>query len=92
MMLHHVPTAALQDQLFAESARVLRPGGLFVACDSRASDELAAFHHDDDYNPVDPDSVGDRLHAAGFADVDVRANEHGWAGARPPGAAPRLTT
>ena len=26
-MLHHVPTPALQDSLFAEVARVLRPGG-----------------------------------------------------------------
>jgi ubiquinone/menaquinone biosynthesis C-methylase UbiE len=78
-MLHHVPTSKLQDRLFAEVARVLQPGGLFVACDSRASDELAAFHHDDTYNPVDPDTVGARLRAAGFADVDIRANEHGWA-------------
>jgi 16S rRNA A1518/A1519 N6-dimethyltransferase RsmA/KsgA/DIM1 with predicted DNA glycosylase/AP lyase activity len=26
-MLHHVPSAALQDQLLAEATRVLRPGG-----------------------------------------------------------------
>ena len=78
-MLHHVPTADLQDRLFAEIARVLRPAGLFVASDSMASDELAAFHHDDTYNPVDPGSVADRLAAAGFADVEVRANEYGWA-------------
>lgn len=78
-MLHHVPTAELQDRLFAEVARVLRPDGLFVAADSRASDELAAFHHDDTYNPVDPDTVADRLTAAGFATIEVRANDHGWA-------------
>lgn len=77
-MLHHVPTAELQDRLFAEVARVVRPGGLFVACDSVASDDLAAFHHDDVYNPVEPGGVGDRLRAAGFADVKVQANEHGW--------------
>jgi SAM-dependent methyltransferase len=78
-MLHHVPTAELQDRLFAEVARVLRPGGLFVASDSVASDDLAAFHHDDVYNPIDPDSVASRLSAAGFGDIDVRANELGWA-------------
>src|SRR5262245_13909908 len=33
-MLHHVPSADLQDRLFAEVARVLRPGALFVASDS----------------------------------------------------------
>lgn len=78
-MLHHVPTADLQDELFAEVARVLRPGGVFVASDSVASDELAALHQDDTYNPVDPATVGDRLTGAGFATVEVRSNEFGWA-------------
>jgi SAM-dependent methyltransferase len=78
-MLHHVPTAEMQDRVFAEVARVLRPGGLFVASDSVASDELAAFHHDDVYNPIDPSAVAARLTAADFADVEVRANEYGWA-------------
>ena len=78
-MLHHVPSAHLQDRLFAEVARVLRPGATFVASDSVASDELAALHHDDVYNPVDPATVADRLTAAGFGAVDVRANEFGWA-------------
>jgi SAM-dependent methyltransferase len=77
-MLHHVPTAELQDRLFGEVARVLRPGGRFVACDSVASDDLAAFHHGDVYNPVDPDTVADRLSAAGFSDIEVRANTDGW--------------
>ena len=56
-MLHHVPTVEMQDQLFAEVARVVRPGGRFVASDSMASDDLAAFHLDDVYNPVDPRRV-----------------------------------
>ena len=29
-MLHHVPSPALQDRLLVESARVLRPGGVFA--------------------------------------------------------------
>ena len=37
-MLHHVPTVELQDRLFADVRRVLRPGGLFVANDSVASE------------------------------------------------------
>ena len=40
-MLHHVPTPELQDALFAEVRRVLRPGGLFIGSDSVASPELA---------------------------------------------------
>jgi SAM-dependent methyltransferase len=78
-MLHHVPSAALQDRLFGEVARVLRPGGVFVASDSVASDDLAAFHHGDVYNPVEVATVGRRLEAAGFTGVEVRSNEFGWA-------------
>ncbi|MCT7659432.1 class I SAM-dependent methyltransferase [Mycobacterium deserti] len=78
-MLHHVPTPALQDQLFAEVARVLRPGAALVASDSLASPELEAHHEDDTYNPVDPATLPARLEAAGFAEVEVRTNPHGWA-------------
>jgi SAM-dependent methyltransferase len=78
-MLHHVPTADLQDRLFAEVARVLAPGGLFVASDSLASEDLAAFHHDDIYNPIDPATLEIRLLDAGFESAEVRANEYGWA-------------
>ncbi len=77
-MLHHVPSAELQDRLFAEVHRVLAPGGVFVAGDSVASEELEALHHDDTYVPLDPAGIAARLEAAGFADVDVRANEFGW--------------
>jgi ubiquinone/menaquinone biosynthesis C-methylase UbiE len=78
-MLHHVPTIALQDRLFVEVARVLRPGAALVASDSLASDELAAHHEDDTYNPVDPDTLAARLEAAGFSEVEVRTNPFGWA-------------
>lgn len=85
-MLHHVPTRQLQDRLFAEVARVVAPGGWFVASDSRASEELAALHEDDVYNPIDPDGVADRLTTAGFAAIEVRSNPFGWAAhaQRPP--------
>ena len=78
-MLHHVPTAELQDRLFAEVARVLRPGAALVASDSLASDELAAHHEGDTYNPVDPSSLPSRLAAVGFEGVEVRTNPFGWA-------------
>lgn len=53
-MLHHVPRAELQDRLFAEVARVLRPGAALVASDSLCSDELAAAHEGDTYGPCRP--------------------------------------
>jgi SAM-dependent methyltransferase len=78
-MLHHVPTVALQDRLFAEVARVLQPGGAFVAGDSLASEELEAHHQGDTYNPIDPAALAGRLEAAGFSQVEVRTNPFGWA-------------
>ena len=78
-MLHHVPTVELQDRLFAEVARVLRPGAALVASDSVGSDELEAHHEGDTYNPVDPSSLPARLAAAGFVQVEVRTNPYGWA-------------
>jgi len=68
-MLHHVPTAELQDRLFAEVARVPGPDGVFVASDGVPRDDLAALHHGDTYNPVDPGTVAARLTCAGFADL-----------------------
>ncbi|MGH2685262.1 MAG: class I SAM-dependent methyltransferase [Actinomycetota bacterium] len=77
-MLHHVP-ADRHDALFSEVLRVLRPGGLFVANDSVASDELAAFHVDDIYAPIAHGALGDRLAAMGYVDVEVWNNAFGWA-------------
>lgn len=77
-MLHHVPTAEMQDRLLAEVARVLRPGAALVASDNLANDELAAGHADDIYNPVDPATLPSRLEAAGFTDVAVRTNPYAW--------------
>jgi SAM-dependent methyltransferase len=78
-MLHHVPTGALQDKLFAEVVRVLRPSGLFVASDGVAADDFEAMHTDDIYNPIDPGTLPNRLEALGFTDVDVRSNQWIWA-------------
>ncbi len=78
-MLHHVPTVELQDRMFAEVRRVLRPGGVLVANDSVGRPDLAAFHEDDTYNPIDPSTLERRLGSAGFVDIDVKANEYAWA-------------
>ena len=77
-MLHHVPAAELQDRLFAEVARVLRPGATFAATDSVHDPDLEAFHTGDTYLPLDPDGIADRLAAAGFVDIDVRTNDFAW--------------
>jgi SAM-dependent methyltransferase len=70
-MLHHVPTAALQDELLAEARRVLRPAGVFAGFDGVGSFLFRLVHLGDTYNPVNPDTFGRRLEAAGFVDVAV---------------------
>jgi SAM-dependent methyltransferase len=75
-MLHHVPSMALQDRLLTEARRVLRPGGVFVGFDGVGSFLFRLIHLGDTYTPVNPDTFGPRLEAAGFAEVAV---ERGWA-------------
>lgn len=76
--LHHVATAALQDQLFSEVARVLRRGSIFATYDGMASPQFATLHAGLPYNPVDPNTVESRLLAAGFASVQLKTVDLGW--------------
>jgi SAM-dependent methyltransferase len=79
-VLHHVPTAALQDRLFAEAFRVLAPGGVFAGSDGVPSLSFRIAHLGDTYNPVSPDTLPDRLRRAGFSDVraDAKRGEQRW--------------
>jgi ubiquinone/menaquinone biosynthesis C-methylase UbiE len=70
-MLHHVPSAAQQDQLLSELRRVLRPGGVLVGVDSIDNPDWRELHAGDTCVPVDPEALAARLVAAGFVDVDV---------------------
>ena len=74
-MLHHLPGAAAQDHLFAEAARVLRPGGVFAGTDSRPSLRWRLIHLGDICTPIDPGTLPGRLAAAGFTKVAVDADE-----------------
>lgn len=70
-MLHHVKSPALQDQLFAEAFRVLRPGGVFAGADSMVSLGFRLLHLRDTMVPVDPAQLAPRLERAGFCDIAV---------------------
>ena len=77
-MLHHIPTSAAQDRVFAELARVLKPGGMLVAADGIEDEGSRQFHADDIYNPIDPKTIDGRLTDAGFTTVEVRVYNLGW--------------
>ena len=71
-MLHHVPSMAAQDQLFAEVRRVLRPGAPFAGTDSTGRGlGFALLHVGDTRVVIDPETLAPRLVAAGFEDVTV---------------------
>ncbi len=70
-MLHHVPTTALQDAIFAEAFRVLRPGGVLRAIDGLESVPFRLLHIGDTLNALDPVSLWPRLTTTGFTDIKV---------------------
>lgn len=76
-MLHHLPSSADQDRLFAEAARVLRPGGVLAGTDSLDGEEFRELHTGDICVPVEPAGLAGRLAEAGFGQVEVEVNEYG---------------
>lgn len=70
-MLHHVPTTEQQDQIFAETCRVLRPGGIFRGGDSQLSLGFRLLHIGDVMNVLDAGTLENRLTKAGFTDVKI---------------------
>jgi SAM-dependent methyltransferase len=77
-MLHHVPSAALQDRLLKEVCRVLRPGSDFVGVDVAWSIGLWLFHLGDTLVAVDPDTFAARLETAGFRKVAIEKSRRGF--------------
>jgi SAM-dependent methyltransferase len=73
-MLHHLRSAQAQDQLFSEVARVLRPGGLFVARDSSGGWRFRLIHLGDVCTPVSHPGLQERLWEAGLSQVEIAAN------------------
>ena len=74
-MLHHVPSAARQDQMLAELRRVLRPGGVLAGTDGVETPARRELHTGDDYLPIDPATMAGRLAGAGFTRVTVEVEE-----------------
>ncbi|HUN88007.1 MAG TPA: class I SAM-dependent methyltransferase [Terriglobales bacterium] len=77
-MLHHVPSAALQDRLLHEVRRVLQPGGVFVGSDTLETWLMRLLHVGDEFVPVNPDRFAARLTAAGFEVVQIEKNPYAF--------------
>jgi SAM-dependent methyltransferase len=75
-MLHHVPSAGLQNRLLAEVARVLSPGAVFVGYDRIFRSRFDPTHLFDTKVPVLPESLYRRLRWAGFEKIEVDARQH----------------
>jgi len=78
LMLHHLRSNELQDRAFAEIARVLRPGGVFLAFEIQDSWLNRVGHFWSTFVPVAPASVVARLTAEGFSSVTIGARSGGF--------------
>lgn len=79
-MLHHVHSVDLQNRVFRQVWRVLRPGAVFVAIDSLGLQSLwmRLIHVGDTLMPVNPDTLGPRLEAAGFSENLIETNPYAF--------------
>ncbi len=72
-MLHHLPSADLQDQLLAEAARVLRDGGVFAGTDSLGTGRFFnLLHVRDTLVAVPPEGLPERLERAGLTNSSIQ--------------------
>ncbi len=74
-MLHHVPSPEMQDRVFTEVHRLLRPGGAFLGTDSVDGELIRQFHDGDVFVPIPPEDLGRRLEQAGFEALNVDVGE-----------------
>jgi SAM-dependent methyltransferase len=75
-VLHHLESAAIQGQVFAELFRVLCPGGILVGSDGYDNEGTRQAHVDDVFVPLDPGTLAQRLGAVGFHTVEIDHGEY----------------
>lgn len=78
LVLHHLKSTQLQDQMFAEAFRVLRPGGVFIAFEIPANWLHRVGHISSTFTPMVPGSALPRLNAAGFSKISLDVRRGGF--------------
>ncbi len=78
LMVHHLRSGQLQDRAFAEVARVLRPGGIFLVFEIEDGWLLRVGHIKSTFVPVALASASARLTAAGFSKATVDSQRGGF--------------
>jgi SAM-dependent methyltransferase len=71
LVLHHLKSEQLQDRVFAEAFRVLRPGGVFLAFEIVDSWIHHLGHIGSTFTPVAPGSAFARLSTVGFSRISI---------------------
>jgi ubiquinone/menaquinone biosynthesis C-methylase UbiE len=85
LVLHHLKSTQLQDQMFAEAFRVLRPGGILIVFEIPDSWFHRVGHIRSTFTPLAPSSAFPRLNATGFSKItlDVRKGAFRMTATRP---------
>ncbi len=78
LVLHHLKSSELQDQMFAEAFRVLRPGGVFIAFEIPGNWLHRVGHIRSTFTPLLPSSAFARLTAAGFSKISLDVRRGGF--------------
>lgn len=72
LVLHHIKSAQLQNQVFAECFRVLRPGGVLLAFDIPDGWFHRVAHIRSTFTPINPATISTRLINAGFTNPQIQ--------------------
>ena len=78
LMLHHLPSPALQAVALAEACRVLRPNGVFLAFEIHDGWLQRLIHTRSTFVPFAASGANARLNAAGFSRVSVDFRRGGF--------------
>jgi len=78
LLLHHLQSPELQDRAFSESARVLRPGGVFLAFDIPNAWIHRVAHIKSTFVPLELATASKRLTAAGLSQITMDSRSGGF--------------